>query len=791
MSNLSIGLVTSPSEECKQMAQLLEDAGLEICYHISPDQIQTQHIEDSKLNVWLLSVNDDDWHDNIDQLLDESDASIYFNEPGTLDKQSHPEYWCQSLISRLYEITGIKEVEATESAIEQASETTRPEPSETQTEQPSDTELSAQLISQPIEELGSALDELESSSMGLPSDVAADLVSDLENISPELETELSQEPDEFDLSSPDETSKIETETDFLAELVAEKNQVSDQNSNSVSEFDDIDFSSTHMPVLESAKGGINEALKSNYEISDDSTAEAQEGVEQDSEESNLDQGLDEEFELSVGLEPEGDVASDNTDSADDESSGLALEMLADANEEQADDPEQSFERANFLDEDDSSTDINDNLGDTPSDESPDLMGLALESIEPEAIEPEVITGKSNFIEQEDEEVSIPELDEPVDEGLQGLTLESNEVDAPTGKAVFFEEETDETESDETENNSSSQLNRQVENDDSGLSLESNGSETPTGRAVFDDAEAGEQIQQSEPKPEPRDQFEHLDDGGLTLESDGKLATDGSAQYQVDDPHEDDSQQPTEQLAQAEKPTEQTVNSPIITEAVPVGEEEVEIPMLEDSVTNLDFDEPEVLHQEEELTPCWVIGASLGGPAAVKRFFQALPADINASFVVVQHIEESFLPVMAEILASNSQFEVEIANGSNTITAGKIYLAPLKGKIVFLQDGSMLVDHSQKWSEPYAPCINDVIGSLASIYGDRSGSIIFSGMGEDGLTGCEKMSAAGGAVWAQSVETCANPSMPNAVINANLASLVATPEMLADRLAKTLSEIAYG
>jgi len=47
------------------------------------------------------------------------------------------------------------------------------------------------------------------------------------------------------------------------------------------------------------------------------------------------------------------------------------------------------------------------------------------------------------------------------------------------------------------------------------------------------------------------------------------------------------------------------------------------------------------------------------------------------------------------------------------------------------------------------------------------------------------------VWAQSVETCANPSMPNAVINANLASLVATPEMLADRLAKTLSEIAYG
>jgi len=221
-------------------------------------------------------------------------------------------------------------------------------------------------------------------------------------------------------------------------------------------------------------------------------------------------------------------------------------------------------------------------------------------------------------------------------------------------------------------------------------------------------------------------------------------------------------------------------------------ETFEIPMLEESVMDVDFDEPaSVIPPETPMTPCWVIGASLGGPAAVKRFFQSMPPDINACFVVVQHIDESFLSVMAEILTSNSHFDVEVANGSNAMQAGKVYLAPLKGKIVFLQDGSMLVDHSQKWSEPYSPCIDDVISSMAPVYGELCGSIIFSGMGEDGLKGCEKLVATGGAVWAQSADTCANSSMPNAVINANLASIVATPEILADRLAKTLSETVYG
>jgi chemotaxis response regulator CheB len=150
---------------------------------------------------------------------------------------------------------------------------------------------------------------------------------------------------------------------------------------------------------------------------------------------------------------------------------------------------------------------------------------------------------------------------------------------------------------------------------------------------------------------------------------------------------------------------------------------------------------------------------------------------------VQHIDENFLPVLADILTTNSHFDVKIANGSNQMTPGDVYLAPLKGKMIFLQDGSMLVDHSQKWSEPYSPCIDDVIESLSSIYKEQSGAIIFSGMGQDGLNGAKKMRALGGSIWAQSIDTCANSSMPEAVINSELTELVANPEVLAERLSE--------
>ena len=195
MSGLKIGLVASGSDESSQLATLLEKSGAQLAYQIEPENISEHHIEDKDIHVWLLSVDDDSWHDSIDQLLDESEIPVYFSEPGNLAKQSHPEFWCNNLLTRLYEITGLErepdaedlaeatpvpEKQTNDSAIEV--EDTAPQFSvERQSDLASDSELNMPL--------GKSLKDLELSAIDLPKDIAADLVSELESISPVLREE--------------------------------------------------------------------------------------------------------------------------------------------------------------------------------------------------------------------------------------------------------------------------------------------------------------------------------------------------------------------------------------------------------------------------------------------------------------------------------------------------------------------------------------------------------------------------------------------------------------------------
>lgn len=941
VSNLSIGLVTSPSEESKQLISLLEALGVQVIYHIAPDEIQPVHIENGSLNVWLLNVDDDHWHDNIDQLLDESEASIYFSEPGVLSKQSHPDYWCQKLVSRLHELTGLAEdslaeTETTKKSVNSAEHQT------------------TQLDNVPTDQLGSALDVLETSSIDLPSDIAADLVSELESISPELETSIEksqalqaelesernevtkidhlqtvkqpperssntvlenasqddfsdrqdisdelvlesdfsneslEKPNEFvesgelnvdtsldeeldfceetdlgesieleaiDLDSFDgdllentedllsfDSENIEnaatTETAGIADEImalAEEQPLDtdeavlpvNENNPSNSSWDEIDFSNSSIPVLESVRDDDKAILESIYETDE---------AEQEPETDEIVLAPYDEYQAKENK----DTQSSQLKEIDDMSGELSFEL---ADSEQMLTEEDHFVQENISAEENIS-DVNETI---------ELNDLALTSIEDEAI-----TGRANFLEDEPEPEHVSdEKSSIVEQESEGLALESIKEQVITGRAVFIEEEPEPQTVEIIEPESL---------DDGGLSLESNGQDPIEGIAKYaiDDqlkeSEISEQkISVVEVKPDVDDEPED-DSFGLNLEPideqrEADWLKDESSQTELIEPELIESESIEVELAQLESSDfelpdlvdqfdETSVNqeedlsdieqldfdidlldevsTTELKELLPAEKEnargaeqveklesiggdldrqpdnlsveeietetlEFEIPMLEESATGLEFEEVVQHSLDENLTPCWVIGASLGGPAAVKRFLQSLPADINASFIVTQHIDENFLPVLAEILTSNSHFDVQVAKGSNPISAGKVYLAPLKGKLIFLKDGSMLVDHSQKWSAPYMPCIDDVIESLSAIYGEKSGAIIFSGMGQDGLNGVKKMLSLNGQVWAQSVDTCANSSMPEAIIDAGLASVVAAPEVLADRLASYLNQ----
>jgi len=174
---------------------------------------------------------------------------------------------------------------------------------------------------------------------------------------------------------------------------------------------------------------------------------------------------------------------------------------------------------------------------------------------------------------------------------------------------------------------------------------------------------------------------------------------------------------------------------------------------------------------------WVLGASIGGPQSVKRFLSAIPEDLPVAFIVAQHIGGNFVALLAEQLNRVTKFEVYPPVAGRLLYHREVVIAPVHERITFGADGDIRLEPAEAVGR-YSPSIDRVMSDVARRYGARTGAIMFSGMGNDGLGGCHAVAAAGGPVWAQDAASCVISSMPDSVRHAGVASLSGAPEELA-------------
>ena len=78
---------------------------------------------------------------------------------------------------------------------------------------------------------------------------------------------------------------------------------------------------------------------------------------------------------------------------------------------------------------------------------------------------------------------------------------------------------------------------------------------------------------------------------------------------------------------------------------------------------------------------WVLGASLGGPLAVREFLSKLPEDIPAAFILAQHIGASHLDLLAEQLDRVTPLRVSVASTGHILKHQDVVLAPVDHGIV--------------------------------------------------------------------------------------------------------------
>lgn len=180
-----------------------------------------------------------------------------------------------------------------------------------------------------------------------------------------------------------------------------------------------------------------------------------------------------------------------------------------------------------------------------------------------------------------------------------------------------------------------------------------------------------------------------------------------------------------------------------------------------------------------------IGVSTGGPMALGRVIPELPRDLNVPIVIVQHMPPMFTAMLAERLDSQSEYRVVEAEAGLPVEPGTAYIAPGNYHLLLKQSGSegiITALNQEPMENSCRPSVDVLLRSVASHYGDRSLTVILTGMGVDGMKGCGRIKQAGGSVIVQDKDSSVVWGMPGAVAQAGYADAILPISEIASEIA---------
>jgi two-component system chemotaxis response regulator CheB len=176
------------------------------------------------------------------------------------------------------------------------------------------------------------------------------------------------------------------------------------------------------------------------------------------------------------------------------------------------------------------------------------------------------------------------------------------------------------------------------------------------------------------------------------------------------------------------------------------------------------------HTEPEVV---CVGASTGGPNALVEVFKRIPKEFPLPLLIVQHMPPVFTAMLAERLTALGGVPVCEATEGLRVLPGNAYIAPGGKHMEVRRMGLNLFLHVQE--EPpensCRPSVDVLFRSAALAYGPHVLAVVMTGMGQDGLRGCEWIKERGGRVLAQDEASSVVWGMPGYVAQAGLADKV--------------------
>lgn len=176
-----------------------------------------------------------------------------------------------------------------------------------------------------------------------------------------------------------------------------------------------------------------------------------------------------------------------------------------------------------------------------------------------------------------------------------------------------------------------------------------------------------------------------------------------------------------------------------------------------------------------------IGASAGGVPLLRRVVAALPRDLTAAVLILQHLFPRGPSRLAWLLERAAALTICEATDGAAILAGTVYVA-VPDRHLVIQAGRLALVASPPVHH-VRPAFDSLLVSMADAYGAACAAVVLSGTGVDGADGIVAVKRAGGTTIAQEPSTAEFQGMPTAAVRTGCVDHVIGVEAIAPLLVR--------
>lgn len=200
----------------------------------------------------------------------------------------------------------------------------------------------------------------------------------------------------------------------------------------------------------------------------------------------------------------------------------------------------------------------------------------------------------------------------------------------------------------------------------------------------------------------------------------------------------------------------------------------------------------MLHESKPATyqQVFALASSTGGPQALAAVLPQFAADFPAPILIAQHISDGFIEGMAQWLSSMCKLSVKVAEDGEYLQAGCVYLSPSEQHLTLSMDRRVRLK-TRAEGDIYHPSCDELLSSVAQVFGRHAIGIIMTGMGRDGTRGMSAIHAHGGITLAQDEASSVIYGMNSEAVNAGVIQRELALEHIAEEMLRIVTLTSEG